>query len=113
MAVRRGYHQFCGLAKALDVLGERWTLLIIRELLIGGRRYGDLLEGRSGITTTLLAERLQRLEADGLIEKVRLPPPASVTVYQLAAAGRALEPAVNALGAWGGRYMTKPARGDA
>jgi DNA-binding HxlR family transcriptional regulator len=108
----RRYHQFCGLARALDVVGERWTLLIVRDLLLGPRRYGELLERLPGITTNLLAKRLRELVEAGLLEKVTLPPPASTEAYALTQAGAALEPAVMALAGWGGRYMDKPRRDD-
>jgi DNA-binding HxlR family transcriptional regulator len=110
---RRSYDQFCGIAKALDVVGERWTLLMVRDLLLGPRRYGDLLAGLPGITTNLLAKRLKQLEAEGLVERTRLPAPAtSSVVYRLTPSGRELEPALHALGAWGWRYMQKPKKGD-
>jgi DNA-binding HxlR family transcriptional regulator len=108
----RSYHQYCGMAKALDVLGERWTLLILRELLLGPRRYTDLQASLAGITTNLLAQRLQRLEREGVIARERLPPPAASQVYALTAAGWELEPALLALGRWGWRYMERPAPGD-
>jgi DNA-binding HxlR family transcriptional regulator len=109
---RRSYRQFCGVAKALDVVGERWTLLLVRELLLGPRRYGDLLDALPGLTTNLLADRLRGLTAAGLIEQVTLPAPASATAYQLTAAGAQLEPVIMALGAFGSRYLIKPARGE-
>jgi DNA-binding HxlR family transcriptional regulator len=108
----RSYHQFCGIAKALDVVGERWTLLIVRDLLIGPRRYGDLLGGLPGITTNLLAKRLRQLEELELVEKSRSLPPASTTLYRLTPAGRELEPVLLALGGWGWRYMQTPKRDD-
>ncbi len=110
---RRSYQQFCGLARALDVVGERWTLLILRDMLLGPRRYSDLLNGLPGITTNLLAKRLKQMQADGLIEQVKLPPPASVTAYQLTAAGADLEPALMALARWGGRLLDRPREDDA
>jgi DNA-binding HxlR family transcriptional regulator len=109
---RRTYHQHCGLARALDVVGERWTLLIVRDLLLGPRRYGDLLASLRGITTNLLAKRLRELEAASLVEKRELPPPARTTVYALTDEGRALEPAVMELARWGGRFLAAPRRGD-
>jgi DNA-binding HxlR family transcriptional regulator len=104
---RRGYGQFCGAARALDVVGERWTLLIVRNLLIGPRRFSDLLDELPGITTNLLATRLRDLVAAELVE------PAARGGYRLTEAGRALEPVVRELGRWGGRYMDRPHRGDA
>jgi DNA-binding HxlR family transcriptional regulator len=109
---RRTYHQHCGLARALDVVGERWTLLIVRDLLLGPRRYGELLAGLDGITTNLLAKRLREMAAAGLVEKRRLASPASGDVYALTEAGRALEPAVMELARWGGRLLATPRRGD-
>lgn len=111
-AERRSYQQFCGLARALDVVGERWTLLILRDLLLGPRRYGDLLEALPGITTNLLAKRLRELVDQGLVVKCTLPPPITTSAYALGDAGRALEPAIMALAAWGGRYMDAPRAED-
>jgi DNA-binding HxlR family transcriptional regulator/putative sterol carrier protein len=108
----RSYDQFCGLAKALDVLGERWTLLVVRELLLGPQRYSDLLERLEGIGTNLLATRLKNLEAQGLVERRRLPPPAGSTVYELTERGRALEPAVIELTRWGLDLLAEPGDND-
>jgi DNA-binding HxlR family transcriptional regulator len=105
---RKSYQQFCGLARALDHLGERWTLLIVRDLLLGPRRYSDLLEGLPGITTNLLAARLREMERRGLVEKRQAPPPVRAQVYELTASGRALEAAIMELARWGGRFMTAP-----
>jgi len=102
--MKRSYDQFCGLAKALDVVGERWTLLIVRNLLLGPQRYSDLLRDLPGITTNLLAQRLQEMEAQGIIEKS--------DAYRLTPLGLALEPAIHALGRWGFRRMRAPARGE-
>ena len=107
----RSYNQFCALAVALDYVGERWNLLIVRELLPGPRRYKDLMDGLPGISTNLLAERLRDLEQDGLLARQVLPPPAGSTVYRLTPAGRALEPAVQALGRWGSRYLPSSLEG--
>ncbi len=113
MQSRRGYHQHCGLAKALDVVGERWTLLLVRDLLLGPRRYGDLVEALPGIGTNLLAKRLRELEEADLVTKVKLPAPVSAVAYELTAEGRALEPALHALARWGGLFLpAKPKRGD-
>lgn len=109
---KRQYHQFCGLARALDVVGERWTLLLVRNLLLGPRRYSDLLEELPGITTNLLAARLQQLEKEGLLERRVLPPPTPATVYALTVAGAQLEPAIMELARWGGRYLSAPAKAD-
>jgi DNA-binding HxlR family transcriptional regulator len=107
------YRQFCGVAKALDVLGERWTLLIVRDLILGPRRYVDLHKSLAGITTNLLADRLKMLQAEGLIETIALAPPAVGHAYALTSAGRELERVVFALGAFGARYLRQPAPGDA
>lgn len=107
----RSYGQFCSLARALDVVGERWTLLVIRDLLGGPKRYKDLLGSLAGIGTNLLANRLKELEAGGLVMQTTLPPPASVKAYQLTEQGRALEPAVVALADWGLSLLETP-RGE-
>jgi len=106
---KRRYGQFCGVAFALDLVGERWTLLIVRDLVLGPRRFKDLLEGLPGIATNLLAQRLKEMESNGLVERVTLPPPAGSTVYQLTAKGEALEPAIMTLGRWGAQFgRSKP-----
>lgn len=110
---KRTYSQYCALARALDVVGERWTLLIIRELLTGPKRYKDLLHRLDGIGTNLLASRLKMLEAGGLAERRALPPPASTTAYALTARGLALEPAVVELARWGLRLLALPGDDDA
>jgi DNA-binding HxlR family transcriptional regulator len=101
----RSYNQYCGLAYALDVVGERWTLLIIRELIAGPRRFTDLLEGLPGISTNLLTERLKSLEQHGVTRRRVLPPPAGSTVYELTPLGRALEPMLLELGRWGSQFV--------
>lgn len=106
----RTYGQYCGLAKALDVVGDRWTLLIVRELLIGESRYSDLLKGLPGIASNLLADRLAGLEAAGLVVRDELPPPASATVFRLTPRGEELRAVVRALGQWAGPLMTGRAR---
>ena len=83
----RVYHQNCPIAKGLDVLGERWTLLVLRELIGGARRYADLRAALPGIATNLLADRLRELEAAGLLQRSELPPPAARTVYSLTEVG--------------------------
>jgi DNA-binding HxlR family transcriptional regulator/putative sterol carrier protein len=105
---RRTYDQYCGLARALDVLGERWALLVIRELLLGPKRFSDLLDGLPGIGANALSTRLKSLEADGLLAKRRLRPPAASTVYELTDRGRALEPAVMDLMRWGLELLGPP-----
>lgn len=108
--MRRSYHQFCGVARALDVVGERWTLLVVRNLLLGPRRYSDLLAELPGLTTNLLAARLQQLEREGLVERREAQ---ARSTWALTAAGQALEPVVMELGRWGARYMDAPRRTDA
>jgi DNA-binding HxlR family transcriptional regulator len=110
--VKRSYRQSCGIAKALDVVGERWTLLVARNLLVGPQRYKDLLETLPGITTNLLADRLKDMTEAGLIAQRTLPPPAPAVVYELTSLGRELEPALLALGRFGARYLQTPKRGD-
>lgn len=97
----RSYQQYCGLAAALDVLGERWTLLVIREIALGPKRYRDLLDGLPGIGTNLLAARLKTLEAADVIRRATLPAPAGVQVYELTARGAQLRPALEGLALWG------------
>jgi DNA-binding HxlR family transcriptional regulator len=107
----KSYGQWCSLAKALDVVGERWTLLVIRELLDGPKRYTDLREGIPGISTDLLAARLKELEDDGVVVRRTLRPPAASKVYDLTEMGRELAPAVTALSKWGMRLLG-PRRDD-
>jgi DNA-binding HxlR family transcriptional regulator len=107
--MKRGYKQLCGLAKALDVVGERWTLLLVRQFLLGPMRYGQLLADLPGLTTNLLAQRLKELESVGLIEKVTV---AGAAAYQLTALGKKLEPVVMELARFGGRYLVKPDKAD-
>lgn len=109
----RSYNQFCALAYALDVVGERWTLLIIRELLAGPRRFKDLMDGLPGVSTNLLSERLKRLEQQGILCRRVLPPPAGSAVYELTEAGQALEAAVLELGKWGSRLLPDSLEGVA
>ncbi len=101
------YHQYCGAARALDVVGDRWTLLIVRELLFGPRRFTDLIDGLPGISRNLLSERLRTLEADGVVVRGELPPPAARHVYELTAEGRELVDAMIPLVAWGARRLGK------
>ena len=101
----RSYNQYCGVAYGLDIIGERWTLLIIRELIAGPRRFKDLLDGLPDISTNLLSERLKRLEQHGMLRRRVLPPPAGSTVYELTALGQALEPTLLELGKWGSQFI--------
>jgi len=111
----RSYQQYCAVARALDVVGDRWVLLIVRELLaLGPSRYSDLKRGLPGIASNLLAERLKAMEADGLVERRAAPPPIGAQVYRLTARGRALEDVLRALTRWGLPTMTSgPAATDA
>ncbi len=109
----RSYGQYCSVAKALDVIGDRWTLLIVRELLLQGPcRYTDLKNGLPGIATNLLAGRLHDLENEGLVRREEAAPPVATTLFHLTEAGAELEPVLDALGGWGIRYMAQPADGD-
>ena len=109
---RRNYRQYCATARALDLVGERWSLLLVRELLTGPKRNKDLLENLPGIGTNLLAARLRQLEADGLVVRKTLPPPAGSRVYELTDLGRDLEPTVMALARWGQQLLGEPGADD-
>ncbi len=110
----RSYSHYCSVARALDVVGERWSLLIVRELLQQGScRFTDLKNGLPGIATNLLSSRLKDLENDGLIAREEAPPPVATTLYALTAEGRALEPVLKALGDWGRHLMVAEHPGDA
>ena len=111
-AVARSYRQYCAVARALDLVGERWTLLIVRDLLTGPKRYSDLLAGLPGIGTNLLAARLRELGRTGIVGRRVLPPPAASTVYELTDVGQELEPVVMALGRWGRRFLGSWTEGD-
>ncbi len=101
----RSYRQYCAVARGLDLVGERWTLLIVRDLLTGPKRYKDLLAGLPGIGTNLLAARLRELEEQRIVVRRVLPPPAGSAVYELTEVGKALEPVITALGRWGHRFL--------
>ncbi len=111
----RSYRQYCAVAKTLDVLGDRWTLLIVRELMLGGpSRYTDLRNGLPGIATNLLSERLRELEAAGVVAREEAPPPVATTLFSLTERGQALRPLLDELGSWGVPYMAEgPAPEDA
>jgi DNA-binding HxlR family transcriptional regulator len=98
---KRSYEQYCPLACTLDLLGERWTLLIVRDLIAGPKRYTDLRRGLPGVATDLLTERLRTLEGAGLVARRELPPPAAVTVYELTPRGHELEQALLGLARFG------------
>jgi DNA-binding HxlR family transcriptional regulator len=101
----RSYNQYCGVARALDLVGERWALLIVRELVLGPKRFTDLREGLPGIATNVLSNRLRQLERDGIVSRRKLPLPAPAQVYELTEYGRELVPIMLALGRWGASTM--------
>jgi DNA-binding HxlR family transcriptional regulator len=109
---KRSYGQHCTVARALDVVGERWTLLLVRELSTGPKRFKDLLEGLPGIGSNLLAGRLKALEGEGIVRRSTLPPPAGSNVYELTRLGRGLEPVIVALSRWGARLLGSPGEDD-
>jgi len=109
----RSYGQYCGLARALDLVGERWTLLIVRELLMGPRRYTDLHKGLPGIATNLLATRLADMEEAGLLAREEAPPPVATPLYRLTPRGEELRPVIEALGRWARPLMARGIKGDA
>lgn len=106
------YAQFCPLARAAELIGERWTLLVIRELLTGPQRFSDLKRRLDGISSSVLAGRLERLERIGVVVRRELPPPAASSVYALGESGRALFPVVRELVRWGLRFLEAPRPGD-
>src|SRR5688500_5448405 len=97
----RSYHDLCGIARALDVVGERWSLLLVRELLYGPKRFADLHRGLPGLSQNVLTQRLRDLEQSGVLPRRRGLPPIAGRVYELTDRGRALEPVLLALGRWG------------
>ena len=110
----RSYDEYCSIAKSLDVVGDRWTLLIVRELsLRGASRYTDLRNGLPGIASNLLAERLRELEQAGVIEREEAPPPIATTLFRLTARGEQLRPVLDALFRWGIPLMTEQKPRDA
>ena len=106
------FDQYCPVAHALCLVGERWSLLIVRELLRGPRRYTDLIDGLPGIGTNILAGRLRDLETAGVVRKRKLPPPAASTVYELTEYGQELEEPIYALARWGARSLGPPGPSD-
>jgi DNA-binding HxlR family transcriptional regulator len=102
------YDQYCPMAHALDLVGERWSLLVIRELMHGPKRYTDLVDALPGIGTNMLASRLRDLDANGIVTRRTLPPPAASRVYELTAYGRDLRPAMRELALWGARSLGPP-----
>lgn len=111
MATKRTYGDRCGIARALDAVGERWALLVVRELLLGAKRFTDLRGGLPGLSADILAQRLRELEAAGIVRRHTLPPPAASRVYELTERGKALEQVVVELGRWGSAAPFPP--GDA
>lgn len=101
---KRWYNDACGTAFALDLIGERWSILILRELMFGPRRFSELRAGLPGISANILTQRLERLEANRIVAKHKLPPPASVQVYELTEWGYEAEPFVQMLGRWATRH---------
>src|ERR1700748_743161 len=103
MTVKRSYEDSCGIARALDVVGERWALLVVRELLLGPKRFTDLRAGLPRVGPDMLAARLRELEEAGVVQRDTLPPPAASKVYALTEWGTELAPVLLALGRWGSR----------
>jgi DNA-binding HxlR family transcriptional regulator len=106
------YPQFCALARAAELLGERWTLLVLRELLLGPKRFSALRAGLRNVSSSVLAQRLASLEQRGLVRGRRLDPPAGVAVYELTESALALRPALTELTRWGARFLIAPLPGD-
>jgi DNA-binding HxlR family transcriptional regulator len=111
-APKRSYREYCAVARSLDLLGQRWTLLIVRDLMLGPQRYTDLHQGLPGIATDILTARLRTLEAEGIVRRRLLPPPAPATIYELTDAGRRLGPVIRALGEVGLTLLGTPAPGE-
>jgi DNA-binding HxlR family transcriptional regulator len=103
MATMRTYGDRCGIARALDVIGERWALLVVRELVLGPKRFSDLRDGLRGVAPDVLSQRLRELEGAGVLRRATLPPPSGARVYELTDWGHELEPLVLGLGRWGSR----------
>ena len=110
--MRKKFDQYCPMAHALSLVGERWSLLIVRELLHGPKRYTDLTNGLPGIGTNILAARLRDLEECGVVQKRKLPPPAASTVYELTEYGAGLDEVLYALARWGARSLGPPGADD-
>jgi DNA-binding HxlR family transcriptional regulator len=110
----KSYGEYCAIAKSLDVVGDRWTLLIVRELsLRGACRYTDLRNGLPGIATNLLADRLRELEEKGVVTREEAPPPIATTLFRLTSRGEELKPVLDELTRWGLPFMTEPNTDDA
>lgn len=108
MATKRSYHDACGIAHALDLVGKRWALLVVRELVLGPRRYTDLRSGLPGISANVLSHRLDELERAGVVSRRKLGPPAGSSVYELTGWGQELGPVIMQLGRWGARSPSRP-----
>lgn len=108
MAGKRSYGDACGIARALDLVGERWALMVVRELLLGPKRFTDIRGGLPHVSPDVLAQRLRDLEQAGIVDRRRLPPPFAAQVYELTDRGRALEPVLIELGRWGGANAPAP-----
>jgi DNA-binding HxlR family transcriptional regulator len=106
------YAQYCPLARAAEVVGERWTLLVVRELLLGPKRFSDLKRALAGVSTSVLSDRLARLEERELVTRRELSPPAPASLYELSASGNGLAPALLELARWGARFLEPPRSGD-
>ena len=112
MATTRTYDDGCAAAHALDLVGERWALLVVRELLLGPKRFTDLRAGLPNASPNVLAQRLRGLETAGVVRRRKLPPPAASRIYELTEWGRDLEPVIISLGRWGVRSPSKPPDAD-
>jgi DNA-binding HxlR family transcriptional regulator len=108
-ADKRSYREYCAIARALDVLGERWTLLVVRDLMLGPKRYTDLRRSLPGIATDILTARLRTLEQAGFVQRRQLPPPTPAVVYELSESGQRLRPLIGALGQVGLTLLGPPA----
>jgi DNA-binding HxlR family transcriptional regulator len=108
MGRKRSYDDGCAAAHALDLVGERWALLVVRELLLGPKRFTDLRAGLPGTSPNVLAQRLRELEGAGVVRRRKLPPPAASRIYELTEWGKDLEPVIISLGRWGVRSPSKP-----
>ncbi len=111
MSAKRTYQDACGISRALDIVGERWALLVVRELVLGPKRFTDIREGLPHLGSDVLSQRLRDLEDADIVRRRKLPPPAASQVYELTERGAALEPVLIALGRWGGANAAPPAEG--
>jgi DNA-binding HxlR family transcriptional regulator len=110
--VKRSYGQYCGFARALELVGERWALLVVRDLLVGPKRFGEIQRGLPGIPTNILTARLNELEDSGLVRRRLLARPAKGVAYELTEEGAGLEEGVLAIGRWGAQYLGEPRPGE-